>query len=130
WTIEVFDRGDDGILNFGRDVVTDGDQVVGAHETLTGVREFAVRDAAADGFPIVPIHYDDRRFAAQLQSDGSQLLGGQLIHPPSNSFGACVKEVVQSLRRQLVQRPLAPGDRDNRARVQVFGQNSAQQFRR
>src|SRR5699024_3992139 len=88
WTVEGFNRIKDGILNLGRDVVTDGDQIVGAHEALAGVREFSVRDAAANSFPVVSIHDDHRRFAAKLQSDGSQLLGGQLIHPPPNSFGA------------------------------------------
>src|SRR5699024_5140989 len=83
-TVKVFDRVNDRVLDFGGDVVTDGDQVVGTHKALTGIREFTVGDAAADGSPVMPIHHDDRRFTPQLQSDGGQLPSGALIHPASN----------------------------------------------
>src|SRR5699024_3116981 len=124
--VKVFDRVNDRVLDFGGDVVTDGDQVVGAHKALTSIGEFTVGDAAADGFPVMPIHHDDRRFTTQLQSDGCQLPSGALIHPASNGFRARVEEVVQLLGGKFVQGVLSSGHRDDRARVQVFGQNGAQ----
>src|SRR5699024_798086 len=86
--VELLDRINDSLLDFGSDVVPNGDQVVGADQALAGVGEFAISNAPSDGFPVGAVDDDDRGFTAQLQCDRGELLGGPLVYAAAETFRA------------------------------------------